>query len=252
MTPRVVAYALFVAGLSSVLGCSGTSQQAPPKGRTVDAGTAGSIAGRVTFAGTPPAPEIIRMGSDPNCAPGGATSTQSDALLVAKDGALQNTFVYIKDGLEAGYTFDAPTTPVVLDQKGCHYSPRVLGVRVNQPLMMANGDETFHNVHALPKTNQEFNQGLVTKGSSMTHTFAAPEVMVRFKCDVHGWMSAYVGVVQHPFFAVTGADGSFTLAGVPPGIYTIEAWHEKFGVKTAQVTVGPSQAQHVSFSFAAN
>jgi hypothetical protein len=145
-----------------------------------------------------------------------------------------------------------PASPAVLDQKGCLYQPRVLGVRVNQPLVISNDDATFHNVHALPKTNLEFNQGLANRNDKMTKTFTAPEVMVRFKCDVHGWMAAYVGVVAHPFFAVTGADGSFNLTGVPPGTYTVEAWHERFGTKTTEVTVGDHQSQTVSFSFAAN
>ena len=191
------------------------------------------------------------MASDPVCVEGAGPNPQSDAVLVGADGSLQNVFVYIKSGLDAGYSFDTPTAPVLLDQKGCTYTPRVLGVRVNQPMTISNDDATFHNVHALPKTNQEFNQGLTNKGDKMAKTFTAPEVMVRFKCDVHGWMAAYVGVVAHPYFAVTGVDGSFTLAGVPPGTYTIEAWHERFGTQTAEITVGDRQAQTVSLTFAA-
>src|SRR5690349_2106227 len=192
----------------SVAGCgSSTSQPAPPPaaaGKKVDASTAGSIAGKITLTGAAPAAERIRMSSDPVCVEGAGPNPQSDAVLIGADGALQNVFVYIKSGLDAGYSFDTPTEPVVLDQKGCTYAPRVLGVRVNQPLTVSNDDATFHNVHALPKTNQEFNQGLTSKGDRLAKTFTAPEVMVRFKCDVHGWMAAYVGVVAHPYFAVTG------------------------------------------------
>jgi hypothetical protein len=142
-----------------------------------------------------------------------------------------------------------PPAPAVLDQKGCFYTPRVLGVRVGQPIALSNSDPTFHNVHALPRTNREFNTGLSPGIAPTRRTFTAPEVMVRFKCDVHGWMAAHVGVLPHPFFAVTGADGAFALQGLPPGTYTIEAWHERFGAKTDQVAVADRQAQTASFAF---
>jgi hypothetical protein len=156
--------------------------------------------------------------------------------------------VYIKDGLDPAYAFPAPAEPVVLDQTACTYTPRVLGIRVNQPLLLSNSDPTFHNVHALPATNREFNHGLSPGIPPMRHTFTRPEVMVRFKCDVHGWMQAWVGVTAHPFFAVTGADGAFTLAGVPPGTYTVEAWHEVLGTRTAQVTVGSDDVAPLALS----
>ncbi|MCC7008090.1 MAG: carboxypeptidase regulatory-like domain-containing protein [Acidobacteria bacterium] len=250
--PRRLAAALVAAGLAACgTAAPDTSAPAAVPGRTVDAATAGSIAGTIRFEGAPPPREPIRMGSDPACAEQAGPSPQSDAVLVSADGGLQNVFVYIKDGLDPGYRFETPATPVVLDQQGCRYRPRVLGIRVHQPLELANGDLTFHNVHALPKTNAEFNHGLNTRGDRMTHTFDAPEVMVRFKCDVHGWMAAYMGVMAHPFFAVTGADGSFSLQGVPPGTYTVEAWHERFGTRTATVTVAERQAQTIALAFAA-
>lgn len=249
---------IFVAsGALAMSGCSsGSGESTPPlaapAGRKVDAATAGSIAGKVMFTGTPPVREAIRMGSDPACQQSAGPNPQSDAVLVSKDGALQNAFVYVKDGLDPSYTFDAATTPVVLDQRGCTYAPRVLGLGVNQPLVLTNDDPTFHNIHALPKVNHEFNHGLAVKGQTQQEVFTKPEVMVRVKCDVHGWMAAWVGVVAHPFFAVSAADGSFELKGLPPGTYTIEAWHERFGTRTAQVTVADHQAQTVAFSFAAN
>jgi plastocyanin len=220
-------------------------------GRVVDQATAGSISGSAMFEGAPPAPELIKVASDMQCVQGAGPNPPSNAVLVGKNGGLENVFVYIKDGLDPSYTFDTPTTPVVLDQQGCFYSPRVLGVRVGQPLEVSNDDPTFHNVHALPKNNMEFNQGLNMRGSHMTHTFTVPEQMVRFKCDVHGWMAAWVGVMAHPYFAVTGPDGSFTLSGVPPGTYTIEAWHERFGTRTAKVVVGAHEAAKAAFAFTA-
>jgi hypothetical protein len=140
---------------------------------------------------------------------------------------------------------------VKLSQQGCRYRPHVLGARVGQPIEISNSDETMHNVHALPNSNREFNFGQVKQGQTDIRTFTTPEVMVPFKCDVHGWMSAYVGVVEHPYFAVTSDGGRFELKGLPAGTYTIEAWHEKAGTQTQQVTVGEKESKEIGFSFRA-
>ena len=124
-------------------------------------------------------------------------------------------------------------------------------MRVGQPLVILNSDPTLHNIHAMPKGNTEFNTGQPIQGMKTMHTFDKPEVMVPFKCDVHGWMNAYVGVLDHPYFAVTGPDGSFTLKGLPPGTYTIEAWHEKLGTQTTQVTLGAKETKDANFTFKA-
>jgi plastocyanin len=252
-----MAFPFVIPLVAAMAACTAVSEPpaatpAAPPGRTVDAATAGSIAGKVTFTGTPPSAERLRVASDPACVQGDGPNPISDAVLVGDGGALRNVFVHVKSGVDPSYTFAMPADPVVLDQHGCRYAPRVLGIRVGQALEIRNSDSTFHNVHALPKVNQEFNEGQQVKGQRSTRIFTAPEVMVRFKCDVHGWMAAWVGVLNHPFFAVTGADGSFTLAGVPPGTYTVEAWHERFGTRAAEVTVGDRQAAAVSFAFAAN
>jgi plastocyanin len=244
-------FAAALCSLALAAACSSPPPPPPaaaPPGKSVDPATAGSIAGKVTFAGPPPVPETIKMGVDPACVQNAGPNPQSDSVLVAPDGALQNAFVWVKSGLD-GYSFTPPTTPVVLDQKGCHYTPRVIGIMAGQPLEVVNSDPTMHNVHALPKINQEFNKGQPIQGKRDTWTFTAPEVMVRFMCNVHGWMAAYVGVTPHPFYAVTDSTGAFELKGVPPGTYTVEAWHEKFGTKTATVTVADKQSQTVSFQF---
>ena len=219
----------------------------PPTVSPVDQATAGNIAGRVTFEGTAPKPQPIRMDSDPNCAQQNAGATDQPVMAGA-NGALQNVFVYVKDGL-GDLRFPVPSAPVVLDQKGCVYAPRVLGVQAGQPLEIANSDPTLHNVHAVPMTNQEFNMGYPIQGMKHTHTFSTKEVMVPFKCDVHGWMRAWVGVLDHPYFGVTGADGSFTLEGLPPGTYTVEAWHESLGTQTQTVTIGAKESKDVAFTF---
>jgi plastocyanin len=253
---RPVVVALSLAGVFFAAACGSTSNSgatATPTGggRKVDAATAGAIDGQVKFEGTPPVRQPLKMGSDPACESSAGPNPTSDAVLVGSDGSLQNVFVYVKDGLEASYSFDPPKGPMMFDQKGCRYVPHVFGVRVGQPIEFVNNDDTMHNVHALPKTNDEFNQSLQIKGQRMTRTFTKPEVMVRFTCDVHKWMTAYIGVLPHPYFSVTNDKGAFDISGLPPGTYTLEAWHERFGTQTQKVTVGDRQTQTVSFTFKA-
>lgn len=213
----------------------------------VDPATAGAITGRVAFEGTVAPPQPIRMNSDPNCI--SDTSVTRETLVVGGAGGLSNVFVYVKDGL-GDLRFPVPSTPVVLDQRGCRYTPHVFGVRVGQPIEVLNSDDTLHNVHAIPESNREFNVGQPIRGMKHTHSFSTAEVMVLFKCDVHSWMTAYAGVLTHPFFAVTAGDGSFTLDGLPPGTYTIEAWHEQLGTMTQTVTIGDHETVEAEFSFA--
>lgn len=222
-----------------------------PGGKRVDAATAGSITGRITFTGQPPKAAILRMGNDTACVATAGPNPQSEAVLVGADGGLKNVFVRITDNLDE-YTFDMPAGAVTLDQKGCVYAPRVFGVRVGQPIEILNSDATVHNVHALPMQNQEFNESQPRQGMRTSKIFTVPEVMVRFKCDFHGWMAAYVGVMAHPFFAVTDASGAFSLTGLPPGTYTIEAWHETFGTRTQQVTIAPGGTQTIALAFSAS
>ena len=229
---------------------SATAAPQSAQARMVDAATAGAVAGKVTLTGPAPAPEIMRVAVDQTCMAAMGTEAKSDAILIGADGAIQNAFVYIKDTL-ADYTFDVPTAPVVLDQVGCRYAPRIFGVRVGQPVEMVNSDATLHNVHAMPMVNQEFNRGMPKQHSRMTQIFTAPEQMVRFKCDLHAWMNAYGGVMPHPFFAVTGADGAFSLKGIPPGKYDLAVWHEKLGNATQQIEITNSQTVSLNFTLSA-
>jgi plastocyanin len=231
-----------------VIGAACGSPPPPPPaggGKTVDAATAGTISGRAIFTGAAPALETLKMTTDKACVAAAGPNPQSDAVLIGADGGLKNVFVHVKQGLDPAYSFEIPSAPAVLDQKGCIYTPRVIGVRAGQPLEVLNSDDTLHNVHSLPRENQEFN----TSAKRVNRTFTVPEVMVRFKCDVHPWMAAYVGVVAHPFFAVTDASGAFELKGLPPGTYTLEAWHERFGTRTVTVTIDPKGSQTATFSF---
>ena len=232
--------------------CGGGSQESAgqaPATRVTPTDTAdgpGVITGTIALDGAAPPARPLRMESDPKCvAEPGATS---ELLLVGPSGGVQNVFVYVKDGLGAR-TYPVPTTPVTLDQKGCRYVPHVFGVQVGQPLMIANSDATLHNVNATPKNNRAFNFGQPASVPAVARTFDKAEIMVPLRCDVHGWMNAYVGVVAHPFFAVTKADGSFEIKGLPAGTYTIEAWHEQLGTQTQSVTVDGTTPAKVSISF---
>jgi len=222
------------------------SAPAPAPVNPVAPATAGSIAGTINLEGTPPPAETVVMKSDPYCVENGGTTTP--AYTVGSGGALQNVFVYVKDGL-GDLKFPVPESPVVLDQKGCVYQPHVFGIQVGQNLEIRNSDATLHNVDAIPENNREVNRAHSLAGIKHTHVFSAREVMVPFKCNVHNWMNAYVGVLDHPFYAVTGADGSFQLKGLPPGTYTIEAWHEKLGPQTQMVTIGQQETKDIAFTF---
>ena len=246
----VLLAAVVLGALAAACGGGSPESAAPaaaPIANPVDAATAGSVGGRIAFDGVPPKPAVVRMDSDPSCVqPGSATTDES--VVVGEAGALQGVFVYVKDGLGT-LRFPIPSTPVLLDQKGCNYVPHVHGAQVGQRVEILNSDPTLHNVHAIPAANQEFNTGQPLPGMKHTHQFSTREVMVPFKCDVHPWMRAYIGVLDHPYFAVTGPDGAFSLKGLPPGTYTIEAWHETLGTETQSVTIGERESKDITFSF---
>ena len=224
----------------------------PAAGATkVDPATAGSLKGSITLDGTAPKNEAIKMNADPVCLQQAKGPQTQETYVVGSDGkSLANVFVYVKDGL-GNYAYDPPTDSPKIDQHECRYHPHVFGMRVGQSLEIINSDPTLHNIHAMPKANSEFNNGQPIQGMKMTHVFDKPEVMVPFKCDVHGWMNAYVGVLPHPYFAVTKDDGKFEIANLPPGTYTIEAWHEKLGPMTQSVTIGAKESKDITFTFKA-
>lgn len=185
--------------------------------------SAGDITGKVTLKGSPK-PEIpIDLG--PMCGPLNPNKDKASTrhYVVGSGGGLANVFVYLKDAKAAPAVGPGPT----LDQAGCMYEPYVMGVVVNQKFKLLNSDPLLHNVHATPKVNKEFNFGQVTKGQVNERSFDQPEVLVRMKCDVHPWMFAYIGVCEHPYFAVTDKDGNYTISGAPDGKYTIVAYHLK-------------------------
>ncbi|HEY3350016.1 MAG TPA: carboxypeptidase regulatory-like domain-containing protein [Thermoanaerobaculia bacterium] len=222
---------------------------AAESGPAAGATGAASVTGKIVFDGAVPAAEKFKMSADAFCAKSHPGDVAREDVVVAADKGLANVFVYVKAGI-AG-TYPPPATAAVIDQKGCTYHPHVFGVVAGQNIEILNSDPTLHNIHSLPEKNEAFNLGMPVQGMKYTKKFDKPEVMVRIKCDVHGWMSAFCGVVAHPFFAVTAADGTYTIKNLPAGTYTIEAWHEKFGTQTQQVTVGATDSKAVPFTFKA-
>ncbi len=209
-------------------------------------GTA-NINGKVRFDGVAPAAAQIKLSTDPVCVSLHKDPLYSEELLVS-GGNLVNVFVYVKEGLEK-YSFASPKEPVALSQQGCRFEPHVGGVMTNQDLRIVNNDPTLHNVRAMAEKNPQFNIGQPLQGGESVKRFANPEVMIRFRCDVHKWMNSYLGVLPHPFYAVTGKDGTFTLKNLPPGEYVIEAWHEKLGTQSQKLVVGDKETKEISFSY---
>lgn len=210
---------------------------------------AGDITGKVSFDGAAPKAARLNMNADPICMKAHKDPVFSEEVVVNKNGTLKNVLVYVKEGL-GGKKFDAPSTKVEFDQQGCQYTPHVLGIQAGQELVVKNSDPTLHNVHSLSKENPQFNVAQPKKGMTLTKKFDKMETF-KVKCEVHTWMNAWMTVFNHPFFAVTGADGSFNLKKLPAGDYTIEAWHEKYGTQTMKVKVAASGEAKADFRYAA-
>ncbi len=207
----------------------------------------GSVTGKISFEGPAPERRQIKMAADPKCEAANPQGRLGEMFVVTGD-ALQYVFVYVKEGL-GDQKFEAPAQSVRIDQNGCMYAPHVAGAMVGQTIEILNSDTTLHNVHSLPKNSPQFNSAMPMKGMTIKKKFSASEVMVKIKCDVHPWMAAYIGVLAHPFFAVSGSDGTFKIENLPAGTYTIEAWHESLGAQTASVTVTEGGGATANFAF---
>jgi plastocyanin len=213
------------------------------------AAAASSITGTVTFDGKAPTLRPLAMNADPACAKMHSGPVPSEMLILGSGNTMGNIMVWVSKGLPAGKTWPAPKAPAVLDQKGCQYQPHVMGIMVGQPYKILNSDGILHNVHALPKINKAFNRPMPATVKEASATFDKPEAVFQIKCDVHPWMSAYVGAFTHPFFSVTRPDGKFTISGLDPGTYEITAWHERLGTQTATITVGASETKTQNLKF---
>ncbi|HAA75346.1 TPA: hypothetical protein DCE37_09520 [Candidatus Latescibacteria bacterium] len=202
---------------------------------------AGDVSGTISWDGKVPGRKELKMQADPVCASKHTGKVLSDKVVVNDNNTLLNVFVYVSKGLE-GKSFDTPAEPVVLDQAGCIYTPKIMGVMAGQKIKVLNNDGTLHNVHPKPKVNKEFNLAMPKFMKVKEISLEKPEVMIPVRCDVHPWMSAHIGVTSHPFFDVSDGTGAFTLKGMPAGSYTVTAWHEVFGSKSVEVTVADGAA----------
>jgi plastocyanin len=253
------AFAMFallcLLGLWLLAGCSkkeetpeqpATSSEATPSAPAatpIDPNTVASISGTVKFEGAAPKPSKIDMSQDAACK--GNNMVEN---LVVSNGDLANVFVYVKDGV-GSRTFDVPKTSVTLDQSGCQYHPHVLGVMAGQNIEIKNDDPTTHNIHPTPKDNREWNESQPPQAAALEKSFAREEIMLPVKCNQHPWMKMYVNVVKSPFYAVTGADGKYTITGLPPGDYTIAFVQEKLGEQDQKVTLAAKDSKTVDASF---
>jgi plastocyanin len=248
---------LFALAFFTAAGC-GKSSQAPSSsnetsataGVPVDAATAGSISGSVVLDGKAPKMKVINMAAEPSCAKEHSTPPTTQDALVGKDGALENVVVYLQ-GDFSKYKFDTPSSPATITQKECMYDPHVVVLQTAQTFQVVNSDPVTHNIHPLPKDNREWNESQPPNAAPIDQTFAHQEIPIPVKCNIHPWMKAYIAVFSHPYYAVTGPDGSFDLKNVPPGSYTLIAWHELYGTSQQPVIVGPREAKTLKITYQA-
>jgi len=243
-------------GMASVLilaGCGGNKEPATTENAvlpmiTVDPATTGTITGKVAFIGEKPVMPILSMDATPACARQHSSPVRSEEVIVNGNGTLKNVLVWVKAGLPPG-RWPMPGATAKLDQRGCVYTPHVLGVMTNQRIEITNSDPTSHNVHSLAQANREWNESQAPGSEAKIKAFPREEIAIPLKCNVHPWMRCYVGVVSHPFFVVTGDDGTFTISALPRGEYTLGAWQERYGTREVRVAVRPKETKTADFSF---
>jgi plastocyanin len=252
---------IFLAGACSALallaGCNrptptdapaASKTAAPPAYFKVDPSTAGILAGTIHFTGKRPARTPIKMSEDPACVAAHHGKPYDESLVINRNGTLANVFLYVKGGFE-GKTFEIPVEPVTIDQHGCWFVPRVMGIQVGQTLKVVNSDPVTHNIHPMAQINREWNHSQGAGDEPLARKFLKPEVMIRVKCNIHRWMHAFIGVVDNPYFAVSSADGSYEIRNLPPGDYVIGVWHETLGTQEQKVTIPASGKISLNFTF---
>lgn len=230
---------------------AGTGDEPPavnPAAKPVDPATTGSVSGTVKFEGAAPKAKAISMASAASCAKQHETPVMGEAVVLGDNGALQNVVVYLK-GDFSQYAFPPDTTPVKVDQNGCVFIPHVVALMTREPLQVTNSDAVSHNVNAVSERGQGWNQSLTPGAAPLERSFSREEIAIPVKCNIHPWMKFQVAVFSHPYFQVTGKDGSFVLKNVPPGSYTLTAWHELYGSKEQAVVVKPKSEENIAITF---
>ena len=243
---------LLLAAVLVAAGCTKAKQEPAPKAAIeffkVDPAKAGSLSGIVHFKGRPERGKLIKMDAEEDCQKLHSKPVYEDLVIAGKDGGLANVFVYVKTGLE-GKVFEPVKDVVVMEQKGCQFVPRVIGLLTGQTLGVKNSDPVSHNIHPMPKNNREWNQQQSPEAPNLERRFGFAEVMIPVKCNVHAWMKSYIGVMSHPYFAVTTVSGDFQFKNLPSGEYTVAAWHEKLGELTEKINVGAGSTVSLGFDF---
>lgn len=249
---------ILICGVATMVGCSqGTKKDQPAPVAVqetaapafhVDPLTAGSISGTVRYVGKVPTKTKIDMSEDPACVEAHHGKAFDDSLVVSPKGSLANAFIYVKTGLE-GKRFETPSSPVVIDQNGCWFSPRVLGIQTNQILQVKNSDPVTHNIHPMAQINRDWNHSQGAGDAPLARKFTKTEIMIRVKCNIHPWMHAFIGVVDNPYFAVSSADGTYSIPNLPPGTYTLGVWQETLGEQEQQITITPHSNTLVNLTF---
>lgn len=214
----------------------------------VDPAITGTVRGAARLEGKAPAPKRISMDADADCQKLHTAPVFDSKVRVGKSGGLANVFVYVKQGLE-DKSFEPAGTAVVLDQRGCQFVPRVVALRSGQVLTVKNSDPVSHNIHPMPANNRDWNQQQAPGAEDLRRRFARAEVMIPVKCNIHNWMRSYIAVVDHPFFAVSGENGEFSLPGLPQGEYTLAAWHEAYGEQVQTIRIAAGAVAEAPFQF---
>jgi plastocyanin len=248
------AFALSMAGCGGSKESSSEAPAAPaagaPAGKSVDAATAGEVTGSVKLDGAAPKMKAINMAAEPACAKARTSPATSEEVVTGDGGTLANVVIYVKSGLD-GYSFPAPSGAVKIEQQGCQYHPHVIALQVGQNVDVVNSDQTTHNIHPIPKDNREWNESQPPGAAPIEKSFTREEIAIPVKCNVHPWMKAYMAVLPNPYYQVTDKDGKFDLKNLPPGTYTLTAWHELYGTSDQTVTIGPKESKAVTFTFKA-
>ena len=250
-TAAVVILTVSFAGCGNKQSTAENGDNAPvshSSGKPVDAATAGSVAGTIKFDGTVPQMKTINMIDVPNCAKLHSAPVMTESVVPGDNGALQNVVVYLQGDFSA-YSFPKAPASMKVDQEGCIYTPHVVAVMTGDPLEVTNKDAVTHNINAISKSRQGWNETQVQGGAPIVRSFSKEEIPMTVKCNMHPWMRFYLAVVNDPYFQVTGKDGQFALRNIPPGSYTLTAWHEIFGTKKQTIVIQPKQEQTVSITF---
>jgi Carboxypeptidase regulatory-like domain len=240
------AFRMLIAVMSALLAFSALSFQQTKK-TYLPKGNEGIIIGEITFTGEVPRLRYIDMSFDPVCDNSHHEPTTEDVIVT--DGKVANVLVYVKSNELNSYNFEPPSSPVIIERTGCQLIPHILGIQTRQTLQVLNNSRATHNTTVMPVVNPEWSSAQPPGSAPVETSFELPERLVVIKDNQHPWEKAYLGVFSHPFFMVTGKDGTYKIEGLPVGKYTIVAWHERFGEQEVQVSLGERETKTVDFTF---